>query len=52
MYTMELLRLRVKQTSNKSNKVAEKYRTVKNFGGKKIWRIESLQSIGEKIFGE
>ena len=24
------------------------YRTVKNFGGKKIWRIESLQSIGGK----
>ena len=28
------------------------YRTVKNFGGKKIWRIESLQSIGGKKFGE
>ena len=24
------------------------YRTVKNFSGKNIWRIESLQSIGEK----
>ena len=27
-------------------------RTVKNFGGKKIWRIESLQNIGGKKFGE
>ena len=28
------------------------YRTVKNFGGQKVWRKELLQSIGGKNFGE
>ena len=28
------------------------YRTVKNFGGQKVWRKELLQGIGGKNFGE
>jgi len=28
------------------------YRTVKNFGGQKVWRKGLLQGIGEKNFGE
>jgi len=28
------------------------YRTVKNFGGQKVWRKGLLQVIGEKNFGE
>ena len=28
------------------------YRTVKNFGGQKVWRKGILQGIGEKNFGE
>ena len=28
------------------------YRTVKNFGGQKVWRKELLQSIGGKNFDE
>jgi len=27
-------------------------RTVKNFGGQKVWRKGLLQGIGEKNFGE
>ena len=28
------------------------YRTVKNFGSQKVWRIGLLQGIGGKNFGE
>ena len=32
--------------------IFEVYRTVKNFGGQKVWRKGLLQGIGEKNFGE
>ena len=32
--------------------ICDIYRTVKNFGGQKVWRKGLLQSIGGKNFGE
>jgi len=29
-----------------------KYRMVKNFGGKKVWRKDCFARVGEKNFGE
>ena len=36
----------------KHRELVEQYRTVKNFGGQKVWRKGLLQGIGEKNFSE